>query len=89
VFTEAGSLSSSWILLGMPGGPPSTDFAAGRLVMIKPSATKIVSVTPGPDAVVVVYRGLLMDEPADPARDRVAPLPLAPRAVLIYDATPR
>ena len=89
VFTDANGLSSSWVLLGFPGAPPSTDFSNGRLVIIKPSATKIISVTPGPDAVTVVYRSLLSDETADPARDRVAPLPAAPKAVLIYDASPR
>jgi hypothetical protein len=65
------------------------DFSTGRLIMIKPSATKILSVTPGPDAVTVVYRSLLPDEESDPARDRVAPLPVSPKAVLIYDASPR
>jgi anti-sigma factor RsiW len=89
VFTDARSLASSWVLLGLPGDPPAMDFANGRLVMIKPSATKILSVTPGPDAVTVVYRALLPDEESDPARDRVAPLPVAPKSVLIYDASPR
>ena len=89
VFTDANSVSSSWVLLGLPGKPPATDFANGRLVIIKPSATKILSVTPGPDAVTVVYRSLLPDEDSDPARDRAAPLPAEPKAVLIYDASPR
>jgi hypothetical protein len=89
VFTDAHSLASSWVLLGLPGDPPETDFTSGRLVMIKPSATKILSVTPGPDAVVVVYRSLQPEETSDPARDRVAPLPSQPRTVLIYDASPR
>jgi hypothetical protein len=57
--------------------------------MIKPSATKILSVTPGPDAIVVVYRSLQPEDASDPARDRVAPLPSQPRTVLIYDASPR
>jgi hypothetical protein len=89
VFVDAGSLGSSWVLLGLPGDPPSMDFTTGRLVIIKPSATKILSVTPGADAVTVVYRSLLPDEESDPARDRVAPLPAAPKTVLIYDASPR
>jgi hypothetical protein len=89
VFTDASSLASSWVLLGLPGDPPAMDFAGGRLVIIKPSATKILSVTPGPDAVTVVFRSLQPDEESDPARDRVAPLPSAPKSVLIYDASPR
>ncbi|MFI5362289.1 MAG: hypothetical protein ACHQ49_09995 [Elusimicrobiota bacterium] len=89
VVADAGGLSSTWVLLGLPGRPPATDFTNGRLVILKPSATKIVSVTPGPDAVTIVYRSLLPDEAFDPARDRVAPLPLSPKPVLIYDASPR
>jgi hypothetical protein len=89
VFSDASSVASSWVILGLPGDPPSTDFSAGRLVIIKPSATKILSVAPGPDAIVVVYRSLLPDEASDPARDRVAPLPLLPKPVRIYDASPR
>ena len=89
VFTDANGLSSSWVLLGFPGAPPSTDFRNGRLVIIKPSATKILSVTSDPSTVTVVYRSLLPDEASDPARDRVAPLPAAPKTVLIYDASPR
>jgi hypothetical protein len=89
VFADARSLASSWVLLGMPGEPPSVDFAANRLVLIKPSAAKIVSVTTGPTSIAVVYRSLSPDEPSDPAADRVAPLPLEPKTVLIYDATPR
>ncbi len=89
VFTDASGVASSWVLLGLPGDPPATDFANGRLVIIKPSATKILSVTPGRDAVTVVYRSLLPEERPDPARERAAPLPAAPKAVLIYDASPR
>ena len=89
VFSDAGSLASSWVLLGLPGEPPSADFAGGRVVVIKPSATKILSVTPGPDAVTVVFRSLSEDEESDPAKDRVAPLPASPKTVLIYDASPR
>ena len=89
VFADAGSLASSWVLLGLPGSPPATDFARGRLVIIKPSAAKILLVTPGRDAVAVVYRPLEPGEEADPARDRVAPLPAEPKTVLIYDASPR
>jgi hypothetical protein len=89
VFTDESGVSSSWVLLGLPGAPPATDFTKERLVIIKPSATKILSVTPGPDAVTVVYRSLLPDEEPDPARDRVAALPAAPKTVLIYDASPR
>jgi hypothetical protein len=89
VFADASSLASSWVLLGLPGDPPTADFVNGRVVVIKPSATKILSVTPGPDAVSVVFRSLQPDEESDPAKDRVAPLPAAPKNVLIYDATPR
>ena len=89
VFSDAGSLASSWVLLGLPGEPPSADFAGGRVVVIKPSATKILSVAPGPDAVTVVFRSLSEDEESDPAKDRVAPLPASPKTVLIYDASPR
>ncbi len=89
VFTDASGLESAWILLGLPGSPPAADFANGRLVLIKPSATKILSVEPGRDAVTIVYRSLLPEETPDPARDRAAPLPAAPKAVMIYDASPR
>lgn len=89
VFADASSLASSWVLLGLPGDPPTADFVNGRVVVIKPSATKILSVTPGPDAVSVVFRSLQPDEESDPAKDRVAPLPATPKTVLIYDASPR
>ena len=89
VFTDARSVASSWVLLGLPGTPPLTDFANGRLVIIKPSATKILSVTSDPSTVTVVFRSLTADEESDPARDRVAPLPASPKTVLIYDASPR
>jgi len=89
VFTDASSLASSWVLLGLPGDPPTADFVNGRVIVIKPSATKILSVTPGADAVSVVFRSLQPDEESDPAKDRVAPLPATPKNVLIYDASPR
>jgi hypothetical protein len=89
VFTDARSLSSSWILLGFPGEPPTVDFTSGRLVLLKPSATKILSVTPKPNSVDVVYRSLTPEETPDPAVDRVAPIPSEPRTVLIFDASPR
>ena len=89
VFTDASGVSSSWVLLGLPGAPPATDFTKERLVIIKPSATKILSVTAGPGAVTVVYRSLLPGEDSDPARDRAAALPTVPKTVLIYDASPR
>jgi anti-sigma factor RsiW len=89
VLMDAGSLASSWVLLGLPGDPPATDFSTVRLVIIKPSATKILLVTPGRGAITVVYRALQAGEASDPLRDRVAPLPLSPKAVLIYDASPR
>ncbi|HXT00599.1 MAG TPA: hypothetical protein VN915_07990 [Elusimicrobiota bacterium] len=89
VFGDAGSLASSWVLLGLPGDPPSFDFSNGRVVVIKPSSTKILSVTPGADSVQVVFRTLEPDEASDPAKDRVAPLPSSPKTVLIYDASPR
>lgn len=89
VFSEARGLASSWVLLGFPGNPPAVDFSAGRLVLIKPSGTKIVSVTAGPDAVRVVYRTLDEDEESSPAKDRVAPIPPEPKTVLIFDASPR
>jgi len=89
VFSDAQSLRSSWILLGFPGNPPELDFSAGRLVLIKPFSTKIVSVTTDAGAVVLVYRSLLQDEASDPAKDRVAPIPAEPKTVLIYDVSPR
>lgn len=89
VFSDARGLASSWILLGFPGNPPAADFTLGRLVLIKPSATKILSVTADAGAVTLVYRSLLPDETSDPARDRVAPIPAEPKTVLIYDASPR
>lgn len=89
VFSDAASFASSWVLLGMPGAAPVADFTSSRIVMLKPSATKILSITPGKNAISVVYRSLLPEETSDPARDRVAPLPLEPKAVLIYDASPR
>lgn len=89
VFSDARSLASSWVLLGFPGEPPSVDFASGRLVLIKPSATKIISVAPKPNSVDVTYRALSPEETPDAARDRVAPIPLEPRTVLIFDASPR
>jgi hypothetical protein len=46
-------------------------------------------VTRDPGAVNVVYRSLLSDENADPARDRVAPIPSEPKTVLFFDASPR
>jgi hypothetical protein len=88
VFTDASSVASSWILLGLPGKPPVTDFENGRLLIIKPSATKIVSVSTGTDAVIAVYRSLRADEESDPVQDRVTALPATPKNVLIYDASP-
>lgn len=89
VFTDARSLSSSWVLLGFPGEPPAVDFASGRVVLIKPSATKILSVDAAPNSINVVYRSLAPEETPDPAADRVAPIPSEPRTVLIFDASPR
>ncbi|MDE2142911.1 MAG: hypothetical protein KGJ84_10920 [Elusimicrobia bacterium] len=88
VFSDARSLGSTWVLLGFPGIPPTTDFSAGRLILIKPSATKIVSVTVDAGAVNVAYRSLLPDETADPVKDRVAPIPSEPRTVLLFDVSP-
>lgn len=89
VFSDPRSLSTSWVLLGMPGLPPSVDFSANRLVVLKPSATKILSVTTQPNSVDVVYRSLEPEETPDPAQDRVAPIPLEPKTVLLFDASPR
>ncbi len=89
VFSDASGLASSWILLGFPGKPPVVDFASGRLMLLKPSATKILSVTTKPDSIDVLYRALTPEENPDPIRDRVAPIPREPRAVLIFDASPR
>jgi anti-sigma factor RsiW len=89
VFSDARSLASSWVLLGFPGNPPATDFSAGRLVLIKPSATKIVSVTADAAAVRLSYRTLRENEAPDPAKDRVAPIPAEPKTVLFFDASPR
>jgi hypothetical protein len=36
----------------------------------------------------IVYRSLNADEEADPARDRVAPIPSEPKTVLFFDASP-
>jgi hypothetical protein len=88
VFTDARSLASSWVLLGFPKSPPDMDFTVGRVVLIKPSVSRIVSVTTTADAVIVVYRTLAPDEASDPTRDRFAPIPLTPAAVQIIDATP-
>ena len=89
VLLDARGLASSWVLLGFPGEPPATDFSTSRVVMIKPSATKIVSVAMTADAVSVVYRALSSDETPDPAHDRIATLPLEPRNVQLLDASPR
>jgi hypothetical protein len=87
--TDARSLSSSWVLLGLPKDPPAVDFAAKRAVLIKPSVSRIVSVTVDEDAVFVVYRSLRAGETPDPVRDRFALLPLTPANVRILDASPR
>ena len=89
VFGDARSLATSWVLLGFPGEPPTVDFSASRLVLIKPSATKILSSGAKSGAIVVVYRALLPEEAADPAHDRAALIPAEPREVLILDASPR
>jgi|GEM_PF-2230909 len=89
VFADARGFSSSWILLGLPRDPPAVDFTSHRAVLLKPSASKIVSVTPGDEAIVVVFRSLRGDETPDPAADRFAEIPLAPRPVTIIDITPR
>ncbi len=89
VFSDARSLAASWVVLGLPGRAPAADFARERLVVLKPSATKILSVSAGPDAVTVVFRALRPDETPAPARDRAAAIPLAPQPVVILDATPR
>jgi hypothetical protein len=89
VFTDPRSLASSWIVLGFPKDPPAVDFAKNRAVLIKPSVSRILSVTATRDAVIVVYRTLGPDEPSDPLRDRFAILPLEPDTVQIIDATPR
>ncbi|MDE2490256.1 MAG: hypothetical protein KGM24_05375 [Elusimicrobia bacterium] len=87
VFTEQQSLSAAWVLLGLPGRAPAADFSRGRVLLLKPSATKVLSAKAGPDAVTVVFRSLLPGETADPARDRVALIPQTPRAVIILDAS--
>jgi len=89
VFTEPRGFASAWVLLGFPNDPPVVNFARQRAVLIKPSATKIVSIKPGPDAIAVVYRSLGPDETADPANDRFAPIPQEPKAVVITDSTSR
>lgn len=90
VFADARSLSASWVLLGFSGLPPTVDFSGGdRVVLIKPSSTKIVSAAPTVNSVTVVYRSLRPDEDSDPAKDRVAIIPAEPKTVLIFDATPQ
>jgi hypothetical protein len=89
VVTDARSLASSWVLLGFPNQPPAVDFANGRVVLIKPSVSRILSVKTEGDTVIVVYRTLGPDEPSDAVKDRFALLPLEPESVRIVDATPR
>jgi len=89
VLTDAGSLASSWVLLGYPNDPPKVDFTKSRVLLIKPSVSRIVSVASTADAVIVVYRSLAPNEASDPAHDRFALLPLEPDTVQILDATPR
>jgi anti-sigma factor RsiW len=89
VFTDARGLSAAWVLLGFTGRPPAGDFSKRRLVLLKPSGTKIVSAGADGDAVTVVYRALRDGETASPAKDRTAWIPREPGTVLILDATPR
>lgn len=89
VFTDARSLASSWVLLGMPGDAPAVDFSSGRALLIKPSVSRIVSVSTTDAAVVVIYRSLAPDEEPDPVRDRFTLLPAQPETVGLFDATPR
>ncbi len=89
VFSDGHSLASSWVLLGFPGQPPTVDFSLNRVVLIKPSAARILSVTPKPGSINVVFRTLSPEEAPDPAADRAAVIPREPRAVLLFDASPR
>ncbi len=89
IFSDAQSLASSWILLGMPGSAPTVDFSSGRALLIKPSVSRIVSVSTTDAAVVVVYRSLAPEEEPNPVRDRFTLLPAQPETVGLFDATPR
>ena len=89
VFSDAASLASSWVLLGFPGQPPTVDFSSNRVVLIKPSAAKILSVTSKPGSVDVVFRALTPGETSRPAADRAAVISREPQSVLLFDASPR
>lgn len=89
VFSDARSFTASWVLLGLSGAPPAVDFARERAALIKPSASRILSIDAGSEAVTIVYRALAPDEEPSPARDRLALIPLRPRAVSVLDASPR
>jgi hypothetical protein len=89
VFSNASSLQSSWILLGFSGAPPAIDFSTSRVVLIKPSTTKIISTTVGTDAVKVVYRSLAPEDNTQDTQQRVAVIPLEPKTVVVIDGSPR
>ena len=81
VFTDGGSLSSSWTLLGLPGNYPAVDYWSRRAVLLKRSSTKILEVRAAQDRVEVYFRLLNTGETSDPAKDRFATLPLEPQPV--------
>ena len=89
VFSDAGSLASSWVLLGFPGQPPAVDFAANRIVLMKPSAAIILSVDVKPNSIDVTFRTLSPEEVSNPVKDRAMVIPREPRAVLLFDVSPR
>jgi hypothetical protein len=89
IVSDAKSLAASWTLLGFPGDPPAVDFAARRVVLIKPSGTKILSVTSTDGVASVRYRLLTEYESADPVRDRFADIPADSWSVVFVDQSSR
>lgn len=81
VFTDGGSLSYSWTLMGMPGTYPAVDYWKSRAVLLKRSGTKILEVRPENGRVSVYFRLLAPGEASDPAKDRFAVIPLEPKPV--------
>lgn len=81
VFTDGGSLASSWTLLGLPGSCPAVDYWKNRAVLLKRSSTKILEVRLAEGSIQVYFRLLTPGEASDPAKDRFATLPLEPKPV--------
>lgn len=89
VFSDARDLSTSWVVLGMPGDPPAPDFSRHRLAVLKVPGTKIVSVTVDGTAWTVSYRSLLSNETPDPSKDRVALIAPEPKPIRFVDVSSR